>query len=1649
MLVAFWIPLILTCSAYVTGSPNLLIASVKDVRIANISRSPKSALLVKNLEEGAALDFYYEGSLVCWTEHASEMIQCVSYNGTTAGPKVGVVTTGLATPDGLAVDWLTQKLYWTDGEANRIEVATLTGQHRKVLIWDDIDQPRAIALVPMKGYMFWTDWGEVPKIERVAMNGDPKTRKVIVSKDIFWPNGLTIDYVSEKVYWLDGHLKFISSMDYDGRNRCVVARNGVDYPYALTMVDHRLYWTDWQQWAVYVLERTDCDAGGQARPRQLLKSENVPMGIVAWAEERQPRSDTPCGHGNGGCSHLCLLAPYPPWYSCACPTGVKLLDNRTCADGPRQLLLLAQRTDICRISLDTPDHTSFVMPLQGVRHAIAVDFDPVDEFLYWTDDEARALRRARLDGTGQEDLVTSEVEHPDGIAVDWIARNLYWTDTGTDRIEVARLSGASRKVLVNEDLVEPRGIALAPEHGWMFWSDWYEKRPKIERAAMDGSERRLLVSTGLGWPNGITLDLQRNKIYWCDAKTDKIEVAGMDGSDRREVIGDNVPHIFGISLMGEHLYWTDWQRRTIERVKLTGEDREEIVDQLPNVMGLKAVRLGAARGWNPCADSNGGCSHLCLNRPGNRSVCACQIGYELTSDSRTCVVPEAFLLFARRENIGRISIENGNNDVMIPVTGVRDASALDFDITDNRIYWTDVKVKAITRAFMNGSHLERIVEFGLETPEGLAVDWVAHNVYWTDMGSKRIEVARVNGRSRRVLLWSGLDDPRSLALDPREGFLYWSDWGDAGRLERAAMDGSRRTVLITKLGQANGLTIDYAQRRIYWTETSAPAIESADLDGNDRVQVVRDGIEKPYGLTQYQDFIYWTDWKTGYIECANKTNGCNRTRIHDKLEFITDILVFHNSRQSGWNQCAVGNGGCQHLCLALPASTGPGRQSYTHRCGCPTHYTLAPDNTTCSGRFRPPSPHTRDQLLCLALPASTGPGRQSYTHRCGCPTHYTLAPDNTTCSAPQSFLLCALKGHISRLVPDSADCLDVILPIPGLKNVRAVEFDPVSQFLYWIDRRTQAVRRALDDGTRAGVFIPGGSHHPYDLAIDPYAQLLYWTCALADTINVTRLANGSAVGVVARAGAGKPRSIALHPERGLMFWTDVSAKPRILRALMDGQKRSVIVQDLDSFAALAVDRNDDLLFWAHLNKIETSDLSGKHRRVLVVYERMEESSLAVLGDHVYWLDRDLQRIERADKRTGGARQALPARVSQLTALVAVQLPSAKTRSEHGCSAERRHGGCSHLCLAAPGANGTVCSCPAGLLLHEDRRSCSALPACGSDHFACASAPSALECVPLAWRCDGHADCPGGSDEADCPACRPDQLRCPGGPCIDKAWRCDGTPQCSDNYDETNCCQPGEYMCPGTELCIPQAELCDGWPHCSDGSDETHPDCAIGGENHRRAETHADALRPVYLACVLLGLVAALGLGAAACYCHRQGGEAPGDREDSAGDPLAPKPCPVLPVARGKPRPGPGAVRMSALHGSSTSGSYDRSHVTGASSSTAGYPRETLNPPPSPATTTDHDEYCCPSSGASRHRPYRRYRAINQPPPPTPCSTDVCDESDSCSYPRCRYYPPPGSEESDAFAPPPSPRSLSCPPSPSSGGRSSACLGPLPPPPSPC
>ena len=131
--------------------------------------------------------------------------------------------------------------------------------------------------------------------------------------------------------------------------------------------------------------------------------------------------------------------------------------------------------------------------------------------------------------------------------------------------------------------------------------------------------------------------------------------------------------------------------------------------------------------------ADGGCSHLCLQRPAGEYTCACPLGLELRADARTCVQPDSFLVFTRAADIRLLSLRHsGAATAPIPLgAGVRQATALDFHIADNRIYWSDVSLKV-----------------------GLKVTW---------------SVGQSSSRSRRRCL-SEFDDRknRSLFLDNRQ-----------------------------------------------------------------------------------------------------------------------------------------------------------------------------------------------------------------------------------------------------------------------------------------------------------------------------------------------------------------------------------------------------------------------------------------------------------------------------------------------------------------------------------------------------------------------------------------------------------------------------------------------------------------------------------------------------------------------------------------------------------------------------------------------------------------------------------------------------------------------------------------------------------------
>ena len=60
-----------------------------------------------------------------------------------------IVSEGINSPEGLALDWVTKRLYWVDDTRNTVEVVNTDGSDRRVLR-DGLDRPRDIVVDPFQ-----------------------------------------------------------------------------------------------------------------------------------------------------------------------------------------------------------------------------------------------------------------------------------------------------------------------------------------------------------------------------------------------------------------------------------------------------------------------------------------------------------------------------------------------------------------------------------------------------------------------------------------------------------------------------------------------------------------------------------------------------------------------------------------------------------------------------------------------------------------------------------------------------------------------------------------------------------------------------------------------------------------------------------------------------------------------------------------------------------------------------------------------------------------------------------------------------------------------------------------------------------------------------------------------------------------------------------------------------------------------------------------------------------------------------------------------------------------------------------------------------------------------------------------------------------
>ena len=123
----------------------LIFANRQDLRRIRLDSSDYTEL-VGQQRAAIAVDFHAYKATIFWSDVMNEEIRKAPLGNGSA--VTSIIKTGLHTPDGIAVDWVNNKIYWTDTGNDNIEVAGLDGLGRLTLISDHLDEPRAIALYP-------------------------------------------------------------------------------------------------------------------------------------------------------------------------------------------------------------------------------------------------------------------------------------------------------------------------------------------------------------------------------------------------------------------------------------------------------------------------------------------------------------------------------------------------------------------------------------------------------------------------------------------------------------------------------------------------------------------------------------------------------------------------------------------------------------------------------------------------------------------------------------------------------------------------------------------------------------------------------------------------------------------------------------------------------------------------------------------------------------------------------------------------------------------------------------------------------------------------------------------------------------------------------------------------------------------------------------------------------------------------------------------------------------------------------------------------------------------------------------------------------------------------------------------------------------
>ncbi|KAL4220501.1 Low-density lipoprotein receptor-related protein 2 [Mactra antiquata] len=917
----------------IEGNPSDWVPS-GDVQVRHIS-APHQGWRFRSLAFNFATQTLY------WSESANKNIQGLTLNGTTNTQTIFSGTSSRA--EGLAVDWVSNNIYWTDSLYNWIVMAPLSSEERvyRIVIRTGLYEPHGIAVHPKKGYIFWTDSGVRSKIECSDLLGE--NRITIIDTDILHPRGLTIDYTEDMLYWVDSKKDTIECTDFIGHNRRTVAYVSGTILTGISVFENYLFITEQMQGHLRVHDKNS--------QTNYVNYElgYIPDGIIMYDETVQPGNSSACD--DKGCQQICINDPViGP--KCQCGEGFVLneTDLVSCAPVKKFIMpshIYAIGDAICQYPANMADMSLAGVSLEsqcffqrGRGGHYGLTFDAREHMLYYSENGTKSIRRINLEVNGTGTSVVKGVGDVQGLALDWVAGNIFWTDRTYNTISMARKDGMYPTILI-ENLDQPLGIVVHPERGQMYWTEQGKTR-MIFVASMDGSNKRPLVNTSvIGMPNHLFLDHKNDRLYWADSELYSVRVVDLK-TNHVDILLDKFAEettFFGLSIFQDYLLWTDMSdtKNGIHAARL---------DKLEKVRGILHPNAGIASDlitfdvnyqpelWSACGDYNGYCEHLCIPTSNETKLCACGVGYSLDeTDLRSCytrVKTNNYLVTvdSYQKQIYQLSLDTGEVNA-VPLNNYYKGVAIDIDRYTNTLYWTDNQEHVIMSAQLDG--LQETVFRALPNEsisDGVAVDNINQLLFYTCTNENIIVVVSLKDPSLyKTIVDENLDEPRDIIVHPERGQIYWTDWGEEPKIETSAMDGSERSVILRLQNDSwpNGIALDVNTMNLFWLDARHEVIGRINVETGMKKIFYTEPKAHYFGITLIGDSLYVTDWFRKHVSKLSLNGGVFTQVGPSKFSRLNGIAGYKKSDiRIVFSKCL--DNPCSHLCLPISETN--------FRCAC-------------------------------------------------------------------------------------------------------------------------------------------------------------------------------------------------------------------------------------------------------------------------------------------------------------------------------------------------------------------------------------------------------------------------------------------------------------------------------------------------------------------------------------------------------------------------------------------------------------------------------------------------------------------------------------------------------------------------------------------